>query len=119
MEAAENNHLDAVKYLLKAGALVDPKVRSLLRITVLFCVEIFPRDEPGAIKHPPGCLGVTSSPCLVTALLVENAGDTGSTVPDSRQSTSSGVCHTEAFRSLHSLLSCSCLLPGAIRQKGK
>lgn len=26
MEAAENNHLDAVKYLIKAGALVDPKV---------------------------------------------------------------------------------------------
>lgn len=28
MEAAENNHLDAVKYLIKAGALVDPKVPS-------------------------------------------------------------------------------------------
>lgn len=27
MEAAENNHLDAVRYLIKAGALVDPKVR--------------------------------------------------------------------------------------------
>lgn len=26
MEAAENNHLDAVKYLIKAGAQVDPKV---------------------------------------------------------------------------------------------
>uniref|UniRef100_A0A2K5PW53 Euchromatic histone lysine methyltransferase 1 n=1 Tax=Cebus imitator TaxID=2715852 RepID=A0A2K5PW53_CEBIM len=25
MEAAENNHLEAVKYLIKAGALVDPK----------------------------------------------------------------------------------------------
>uniref|UniRef100_A0A2K6GI41 Euchromatic histone lysine methyltransferase 1 n=1 Tax=Propithecus coquereli TaxID=379532 RepID=A0A2K6GI41_PROCO len=25
MEAAENNHLDAVKYLIKAGAQVDPK----------------------------------------------------------------------------------------------
>lgn len=31
MEAAENNHLDAVKYLIKAGALVDPKVRAPLR----------------------------------------------------------------------------------------
>ena len=30
MEAAENNHLDAVKYLIKAGALVDPKVRYLV-----------------------------------------------------------------------------------------
>lgn len=28
MEAAENNHLDAVRYLIKAGALVDPKVRT-------------------------------------------------------------------------------------------
>lgn len=28
MEAAENNHLDAVRYLIKAGALVDPKVRA-------------------------------------------------------------------------------------------
>lgn len=26
MEAAENNHLETVKYLIKAGALVDPKV---------------------------------------------------------------------------------------------
>lgn len=30
MEAAENNHLDAVKYLIKAGALVDPKVSAPL-----------------------------------------------------------------------------------------
>lgn len=34
MEAAENNHLDAVKYLIKAGALVDPKVRTPLRVEV-------------------------------------------------------------------------------------
>lgn len=32
MEAAENNHLDAVKYLIKAGALVDPKVSASLTL---------------------------------------------------------------------------------------
>lgn len=40
MEAAENNHLDAVKYLIKAGALVDPKVR-------------VPRRAPSCPVHVP------------------------------------------------------------------
>lgn len=51
MEAAENNHLDAVKYLIKAGALVDPKVRHLVRITFLFYVKIFHKDELGAVPR--------------------------------------------------------------------
>lgn len=37
MEAAENNHLDAVKYLIKAGALVDPKVLTAQKHTPVSC----------------------------------------------------------------------------------
>jgi hypothetical protein len=51
MEAAENNHLDAVKYLIKAGAQVDPKVLPLspphqVHFLIL-CVGVSQKDEPG------------------------------------------------------------------------
>lgn len=60
MEAAENNHLDAVKYLIKAGALVDPKVRVCRPIGPL------PRaadDLVGGLWAVPPRSGSSQSPC--------------------------------------------------------
>lgn len=42
MEAAENNHLETVKYLIKAGALVDPKV-------AVYALSFFP--EEASVHH--------------------------------------------------------------------
>lgn len=42
MEAAENNHLETVKYLIKAGALVDPKV-------VIYSLPFSP--EEASVQH--------------------------------------------------------------------
>lgn len=47
MEAAENNHLDAVKYLIKAGALVDPKVRASQGLASV------PGDPAAVGRQPP------------------------------------------------------------------
>lgn len=62
MEAAENNHLDAVKYLIKAGALVDPKVRAPLRAQQ----GRLPAERLGSrsLGLPPGpCACSTQSSC--------------------------------------------------------
>lgn len=74
MEAAENNHLDAVKYLIKAGALVDPKVLPAQRRSRASLSrrlqELGPPDIPAV-----------SSPRLVPSFL----RSTGSPVPSWRQ----------------------------------
>jgi hypothetical protein len=49
MEAAENNHLDAVKYLIKAGAQVDPKVPTQSGSYSYFMCRCF-LDEEGAVS---------------------------------------------------------------------
>lgn len=66
MEAAENNHLEAVKYLIKAGALVDPKVCFAVRMNsccVWQCLGKLHRvrskwEQPQTLEWGPSRMGL-------------------------------------------------------------
>lgn len=67
MEAAENNHLETVKYLIKAGALVDPKVALYSSVGHFFFKGLKPRKKGNeglfvfGAKTWTGCAGSEQS----------------------------------------------------------